>query len=158
MPSTNQTPNIGLSQFVGGDAYLMSDRNADNLKIDQAVQALRTGKAEIYVGTYTGDGTHGVSDPTVLTFPFAPKLVLVNRLDPIIHVQGTNWFPGMFIRGMTECHGFHGGSSTPILFLTWNEANLSLYASYTSATDDQDLGAITQFNESGVAYIYAGIG
>lgn len=39
MASTNQTPNLGLCQWVLDDPFLMEDMNADNAKIDAAVAA-----------------------------------------------------------------------------------------------------------------------
>ena len=43
--STNHTPNYGLSQWERTDAVLMEDFNADNARIDTALNALETSTA-----------------------------------------------------------------------------------------------------------------
>ncbi|MEG2382139.1 MAG: hypothetical protein RSB39_01025, partial [Oscillospiraceae bacterium] len=41
MASTNKTANLGLNQWVESDPFLREDANADNSKIDAAVQGVR---------------------------------------------------------------------------------------------------------------------
>ena len=80
------------------DRILMSDFNSDNSKIDTALKtqadaiadeaAARNalaqtvaakGNCQIAYGTYTGSGTNDDSHPNSLTFPFEPKLVVVQN-------------------------------------------------------------------------------
>lgn len=46
MPSVNKTPNIGLNQWEGNEYPKRTDFNEDNLKTDQAIQAIHTEKAQ----------------------------------------------------------------------------------------------------------------
>ncbi len=73
MASTNHTPHLELNQWIGTDPVLMSDFNADNAKIDAAFAQL----PHVVTGSYTGNGQYGSAHPVTLTFPFAPKLLIV---------------------------------------------------------------------------------
>ncbi len=68
-----KTTNYQLNQWAKTDRLMMDDFNADNAKIDAAL----AGMPKIAVGTYTGTGTYDVNNKNTLTFPFAPKLVLI---------------------------------------------------------------------------------
>ena len=88
----NQTPNFQLNQWESEDRILREDFNADNEKIDAALQtqsaaqqalsqtvathtaALDTvGNCHILHQTYTGDGTNN----RTFTFTYKPLLVLI---------------------------------------------------------------------------------
>ena len=89
----NHTPNYTLSQWEKSDKVLMDDFNADNAKIDgalkaeadaraagdAALQTVLAGKGNCSVGTftYTGNGTCGQDDPTVITFPKMPAAFII---------------------------------------------------------------------------------
>ncbi|MEG2262717.1 MAG: hypothetical protein RSB98_07705 [Raoultibacter sp.] len=87
MASTDKTPKLGLNQWAAGDDVLRADFNADNGKIDTAVEAnrvavaaatagvsaLMTGKVGLRFGTIIGDGT----EDRVVSLGFRPLLMLV---------------------------------------------------------------------------------
>jgi len=72
----NQTQNYQLPQWEASDRVTRSDVNGAFAAIDTALAAL-SGGARIAAGSYTGDGTYGSANPSSLTFPFVPKLVLL---------------------------------------------------------------------------------
>ena len=45
--------------------------------VNEALNALANKPVKIATGTYTGTGTYGASNPTSLTFDFAPKLLML---------------------------------------------------------------------------------
>ena len=53
--------------------------NYEDRVTKEYVEGLLSGKAQCAVGSYVGDGKSGPSNPTTITFPFTPKLVLVFR-------------------------------------------------------------------------------
>ena len=53
--------------------------NYEDRVTKEYVEGLLSGKAQCAVGSYVGDGKSGPSNPTTITFPFKPKLVLVFR-------------------------------------------------------------------------------
>lgn len=69
------TSNYNLSQWAGEDRILREDFNADNAKIEAALQAAtETALAEhVTIGSYVGDDTKG----RVITLPFTPKAVIL---------------------------------------------------------------------------------
>ena len=71
----NQTSNYGLNQWEEQDRILREDFNADNAKIEAALQAAtETALAEhVTVGSYTGNGAKG----RVISLPFTPKAVIL---------------------------------------------------------------------------------
>lgn len=103
--STNQTTNYELNQWLSTDQVLRTDFNADNAKLDAALQALtdttagkadagelsalsatvvgqaaqiaQKGNCRIVYGTYTGNGGYGSSSPNTLTFDAKPIFVYV---------------------------------------------------------------------------------
>ena len=103
--------------------------------------------AQIYTGSYVGTGTSGSSNPTILTFPFEPKIVFIAR--------GTTPSGGSLgtitpmIRGVQQSIVGINGSSRSIAYLTWDNNSLSFYGNG---------GADTSLNESGITYHYVAIG
>ena len=85
--STRKTQNYQLHQWEATDDFLRAEFNENFTKLDEAVAAevaarasavngLNTAlgkKSEVFVGTYTGDGTKG----RVIALGFQPKAVLV---------------------------------------------------------------------------------
>jgi len=69
----NKTSNYQLNQWQGSDPVLRTDFNEDNAKLEAALTAGLATKAEIVVGTYTGDGAQN----RVIDLGFQPKAVLV---------------------------------------------------------------------------------
>lgn len=109
---------------------------------------------QIYVGSYTGTGTSGSSNPNTIESPFKP-------LDVEIFAQTETAGPARatigWVRGVQTGSSISlGDTNSPSVFtgvnLTWNEKSLSWYVSGTAADDAY------QFNVSGVTYIYRIIG
>lgn len=85
----NTTGNYNLNQWDGSDRILRTDFNADNAKVDTALktnadgiaalaeQLAGKGNCQIYVTTYTGNGTYGENGARTLTFPHRPLVVFV---------------------------------------------------------------------------------
>lgn len=150
MPS-NQTPNYALNQWERDDRILMEDFNADNAKIDAALAALESGKAEaaslaalravvagkgscqVVTGQYTGYGQYGQSNPNSLTFEKPPVLVLVS---------GTNTL--VMARGGSRGYVLQNGTSERIE-VSWSGDSLSWY----SARD-----SVYQMNTAGMVHYY----
>ena len=107
----NRTSSYNLCQWEETDRVRRTDFNEDNVKIDQALGALRDGKAEaaalsalsvamagkgncrVAAGSYTGSGTFGENSPNTLTFPFKPRYSGPDSGDggvPLHHGPGTH--------------------------------------------------------------------
>ena len=147
----NRTPNYNLNQWEKSDKVLMEDFNADNAKIDAALAALESGKAEaaslaalravvagkgscqVVTGQYTGYGQYGQSNPNSLTFEKPPVLVLVS---------GTNTL--VMARGGSRGYVLQNGTSERIE-VSWSGDSLSWY----SARD-----SVYQMNTAGMVHYY----
>ena len=125
-----QTPNFHLNQWSPEDYVRRTDFNADNLKIDTALN--QKGNCRIVTGSYTGTGESGEYHPNTITFEGKPLLV--------------------FLVGDRSCYAMRGcntadvcyGSSGSRIDLTWGENTLSWYS-------DSDY---TQMNISKKVYRY----
>ena len=151
--SSKHTPNYNLSQWERSDKVLMEDFNADNTKIDTALAAkadksalnslsstvsghtsslARKGNCQIVFRNYTGTGTNGDGNPTVLTFSGKPLLVMVhNGRSSILAAQGTHT---VF---------FRDGGSSDALSVSWSGWSMSL---------SSIKNAVVQMNAEGVTY------
>lgn len=112
---------------------------------------------QVYTGSYVGTGTYGQSNPTTLTFPFEPKLVVIypsNEVDPS---SGTP-MGGMFIYGCNApiwsiANGQTiSGNNGLDLSVSWEEKAMSFYRGGSSGN------AGYQLNASGKTYNYVAIG
>ena len=150
----NFTQNYQLNQWEALDKVQRTDFNADNAKIDAALRALDTGKAEksalntlsqtvaghtaalagkgncqIATGTYTGDGTIGAENKITLTFPFAPKLVIVQNsagaLADVTNTDNANKVMMVLVRPLRVHHAFQGYYTT---YITWADKSVSWYS------------------------------
>lgn len=166
--TSNHTSKYQLSQWEKSDKVLMEDFNGDNQKIEDALAGLDESKADrpalealselvtsampnipgIHMGTYTGTGTYGAGNPTSVTFPFKPKLVVL---------MGDN-ASAVFIEGRR--YGLaHVGDYSIYYTLTWDDATLSWYQSGGSrAGYNVPLDAGNQMNAANVTYHYFIIG
>ena len=123
-----QTPNFHLNQWSPEDYVRRTDFNADNLKVDNALTALRTAISDtpkIAVGSYTGSGSCGASSPRTLTFAFQPKLVIivVNSWDYL--KAGT-----ALISGQSLSAGIGGGTNSGAclgLTVSWSGNSVTWY-------------------------------
>lgn len=68
-----KTEHYQLNQWEASDRVLREDFNSDNAKIDAAIESVRTAALQLFVGSYTGDGT---ADRTI-DLGRAPKAVYV---------------------------------------------------------------------------------
>ena len=163
----NRTSSYNLCQWEETDRVRRTDFNEDNVKIDQALGALRDGKAEasaleglaltvagkgncrVAAGSYTGSGTYGVNSPNRLTFPFKPLAVFLS--------SGKNTC--LLVAGEND-HQQSLGMLEAIWKLSWTGNTLSWYVSDVSYFGGSNaiMDDSTQFNESGRLYHYAVIG
>ena len=84
--SSQKTEHYELNQWLATDQVLRTDFNADNAKIDAALNGLNTvlsgkGNCQIWTTTYQGTGGTGVSNQNYLTFPAQPLLVCILNLN-----------------------------------------------------------------------------
>lgn len=78
----NNTEHYQLNQWEGSDRILRTDFNADNAKIDAAIGACAAklagcGNCRIETFSYTGDGTYGEENPTIIPFSGKPTLYVI---------------------------------------------------------------------------------
>ena len=118
--SSQKTEHYELNQWLATDQVLRTDFNADNAKIDAALAALDSGKADgaafdtlsatvaehtaaitkqgnclFYTTSYVGNGQDGNwnATPNSLTFPHAPYLVAISATDGayLLMFRGSPW-------------------------------------------------------------------
>lgn len=158
MASTNKTENFSLNQWVGTDPVLMEDFNADNAKIDAALQSLVSGQLKMAVGSYYGNGTFGASNPSSLSFDFVPSVVIIQK-DYYIPLNPTS-IRALMIRPMNEIpmelYASGSAANTRPLNITWGDKSVSWW--YSGAADYDSHGANWQMNSDGEIYYYAAIG
>lgn len=70
----NQTENYQLNQWDKNDRIQMEDFNADNVKIDAALQAISDAGLKIITGSFSGTGTTGTRSYSIGA---KPKLLFV---------------------------------------------------------------------------------
>ena len=158
----NQTANYGLSQWEATDRILMENFNSDNAKLDAALAAhdgdiaaleaavAGKGNCQFSYGTYTGSGTYGTGHPTKLTFPFEPKLVIIqNMAAAATDTSGSSQYGRyiMFLVRPLTSYYFNSGSFSASI--TWSGKTVSW-----ASTD----GAAYQLNVSGNTYLYVALG
>lgn len=98
------------------------------------------GAAKIAIGSYTGTGTYGVSNPNTLIFDFNPKIVLIAYTGKAGYL--------IAIREAEQALGWNGNEGIN-LYLEWGENSLLWHS--TS-------GALRQFNSVGDIYPYLALG
>ena len=144
---------MNVTPFVGTDNFNMATFNNMISQINSGVDneisdvlAQSDTKAKIQIGSYVGTGTFGADNPNTLTFDFAPKAVIVQRAN-----QTTNNSYGRVIAipGMTQVN--NGGSANNddyVATVSFSSNSFSMYS----------ISASGQMNNSGVTYVYIGIG
>ena len=145
--ATNQTENLKLCQWLATDPVLRSDFNADNQKIDAAMQYM----PRLVTGSYTGNGQIGADNPRTLSFTFTPMLVVITA-DSTSGVT-----PGSVFINAQECSDGIGNHDNPAygleLHLTWGKQYVSWYTTVTG-----DYAAHKQLNKDGQLYRYFALG
>lgn len=102
----------------------------------------------IAVGTYTGTGTCGETGPTVVTFPFEPKLVILTG----DHAEAVCRWGQQYV-------GAHVGMNLVNFTAEWDGPTLSWYATrYGTSNPTTPNNAAYQMNTKNVVYHYFIIG
>ena len=147
--ATNQTTNYQLNQWEPTDAVQRVDFNADNAKLDAALNALSDqvakkadeedltalsesvaavsagmGNCDMELLTYTGTGAMGQSSPTRITFSSLPDAFLVVGDLAILLGRGGVKEAILACKDVTYSESFVSSSS-----LTWTGTQMSLYNS-----------------------------
>ena len=164
-----QTENYGLNQWELADRIRMEDFNGDNERVDAALKgqaealAAETvareelaaavaacGNCKIAYGTYTGNGNYGSDHPNCLTFPFEPKLVIVqNKSVASAQISGSNSMSWGMMTAIRPLNGFILDGVSWTLRLTWSGNSLSWY---------NTINAELQMNKSDNTYLYLALG
>ena len=164
-----QTEHYGLNQWELADRIRMEDFNGDNEKVDAALKgqaealAAETaareelaaavaacGNCKIAYGTYTGNGNYGSDHPNCLTFPFEPKLVIVqNKSVASAQISGSNSMSWGMMTAIRPLNGFILDGVSWTLRLIWSGNSLSWY---------NTINAELQMNETGSTYLYIALG
>lgn len=98
---------------------------------------------QVYTGSYVGTGTYGASNPTTLSFPFEPKMVIIAANA----YQGGITHP--LIRPDTVGYVTIAASIYSSMVVSWAGKEISFYDANS---------AIRQFNNSGTTYYYIALG
>ena len=98
---------------------------------------------QVYAGSYVGTGTYGASNPTTLSFPFEPKMVIIAANA----YQGGITHP--LIRPDTVGYVTIAASIYSTMVVSWADNGLSFY---------DTASAIRQFNNSGTTYYFIALG
>ena len=119
----NKTPNYQLNQWEKNDRIQMEDFNADNAKIEAALEAQAAaiangGNCKVVTGTYKGTGKYGSGNKNTLSFDGSPFLVIV---------AGSRGFTALRGATGTSCFG-SGGGEPYAMNLIWGTNSLSWYA------------------------------
>ena len=163
--ANNYTTNYQLNQWEPTDQVLRTDFNADNAKVDAALDGLEHGKAAqdevdvltdtvaalaetvtalsgnmgnctIYRTSYVGTGTYGTESPNSITFPKQPLLVIIGG--PSIYLVA--------VRGITALLSTENGESNN---LTGTWSGTALTVAYNGNWGGGDRRAC---NEDGASY------
>ena len=146
--ASNYTENYQLPLWAADDAFLRTEFNDANEKIDAALGTI----PKVESGSYTGDGTYGADNPCSLTFSFQPKLVLISPSD--ISDRGEIFFPMTAVYGAEQACSCWSGYSYrgDYCVLSWAGNTLTWYSA------GQYGQAGSQYNVSGKTYHYLAIG
>ena len=134
--ATNYTENYQLPIWAADDAFLRTEFNEANEKIDAALGALAqsAGNCRIVTGSYTGTGECGSAHPNTLTFDGPPLLLFVGK-----------YWQFWAIRGSTGAAPIGGGNNVQSVTLTWNGNTVQWYSSRSETS---------QLNEAQTTYHY----
>lgn len=126
--------------------------------IDTGIRAEAQESAMIATGSYVGTGTGGADNPTILTFDFAPKMLLITHnsssvIDP---------FLGIFIKGRPHGIVFVDGESVSgygdYYSTMWGAVSLSSVTFTENSVSISHNEAGRQFNDGSLTYHYVAIG
>ena len=129
----NQTQNLQLPQWEAADRVTRADINGAFAVLDGALRAAS--------GTFTGTGGFGRLNPSSLTLPFVPKLLMIG---------GTSGTMFTLYSPLLDRRSYSPGSYT-LDNLTVSDDGRTLSWYYGSSER-------AQYNESGVTYYWLVIG
>ena len=131
------TEHYQLNQWEANDKVQRTDFNADNAKIDAALQSLKTGKGncKIITGQYRGNGECDHFHKNSLSFPQQPLMVFIQGDRNCWMICGS------------ELASVDGGSTGGFINITWNGSTVSWYGS-----NDHD-----QLNVASAIYRYTAV-
>ena len=133
----NKTANFQLTQWEKTDRILMEEFNSDNEKIDTALKASadnvasaaaaleNCGNCEIGLFTYTGTGSYGSKNPTVITFPKMPTVFIIKGTQGIMMGRGGESKGTISVQGSSN-------AIVQDLDLTWQGSKCSFYHTVTA--------------------------
>jgi len=131
----NYTENYQLPQWEKTDRILMEDFNEAMTKLDETMETLASGKAEIVFGSYTGKGVYGEENPNVLNLGFSPRAVLV---------MGEGSSNGDSIMMLNPMLVTRLNSTDNYCTVTWMETGVKWHSNHVGF----------QFNRTGKTYYY----
>ena len=131
--ASNYTTNYELPLWATDDAFLRTEFNDANQKIDAALGTI----PKIVLGSYTGNGGYGSESPCSLTFDRKPALVLVRDDDHVLSLMNP------VTSSPNTAHSNYGENTA-----AWSETGVSWYC---------PRGADYQMNEEGRTYPYLAI-
>ena len=167
--STNYTPNYNLCQWEAEDKVLRTEFNADNAKIDAAIQAVDrrvdgkastasvsslkstvdslsqhttalTGKGNCQIYATSYVGNGKYGSGQPTSFTFSHKPM-------VVFVTGPDGYQGIFTRGSTKHYAGRFGGGGNYVNLIWGSKSVQWYS---------DQSASVQMNQSGwTYYVYA---
>ena len=148
--SSQKTEHYELNQWLPTDQVLRTDFNADNAKIDAALNTLagqvaekadavgldtlsgtvaghtaqlaQKGNCQIWTTTYQGNGQYGSSGRNSVTFPTRPLFAIVYNSDGIL-------LPIPAYTGQTRTF-----PSETLIYLSWSGTTVSWYSTDNSAS------------------------
>lgn len=120
----NQTEQFHLNQWEKSDRIMMEDFNADNLKMEQALEDVQNEAAEalaavkaslsdlIVVGTYVGEGSSSsVFGPATINLGFQPRFLMIRDTTFKGDQVSTGWHPGNLGFAVPGYGHYAGGSA-----------------------------------------------
>lgn len=138
---------IGLPYILENNGYVVSLNSSEYPEDGQSGDYWYTrlgqigGCAHIETGSYVGTGTYGSSNPNSLTFEFAPKVVFIYPNEPSRKAAGV-----VAVYGAIYAIDYYTSQNISII---WSNKQMSWYSESAPGS---------QFNGTGVKYIYVAIG
>ena len=118
MPS-NFTEHFQLNQWEPGDQVKREDFNADNRKIDAAVNA----RTRMVVGSYKGTGKYGPDNPNVIEIADAERPPQV-----IVVLDERGFYRAVLVRGMRQYCVYLANNQGHWINVTWTDKGASWYS------------------------------
>ena len=166
---------LGMEKYGYSQQQILSNATKslmgleDNAIPDEAFSVLQSAissGAKIEVGSYTGSGKYGSSNPNTLTFGFEPKFfVVMKRSSSSSQMPNQSSYSrqvcGQFyairnaeLLGCTAQNPGNSGSTAPVIQIEWMDSSIKWWLVVPSNSNN----AADQFNESRTTYDYIAIG